>query len=195
VAEAVFLRAEVARVARVRRRGERLGRDDVDAGIAQPPHLARVVGDETDRPHAERPEHGRGVVVASPVDREAEAHVRLDRVGASVLLDVGPQLVDEPDGATLLAGRVHEHPTLFRGDRAEREAQLNPTVASKRPENVAGEAFGVQSGQHVVAAGEVAENEREVDVAGAGLERSGVERAERRREGHADGLCQRPARR
>ena len=67
--------------------------------------------------------------------------------------------------------------------------QLDATVAAQRSEGVAGEAFGVEPHEHVVAVADVAQDHRHVDVAGGSLEGVDLEHAVRRRQWNADRLA------
>ena len=84
----------------------------------------------------------RGVVAG--VDGQAERGLRVDRVGAGVLLGVGAQLVDEPDAATLVAAEVDDDPALA-ADAGQRSPAAGPAVAPERAEGVAGQALAVQA--------------------------------------------------
>ena len=80
------------------------------------------------------------------VDGQPEGGLRVDGVGAAVLLGVGAQLVDEPDAAALVTAEVDDDAALAADPRQGR-LQLRAAVAAQGAEGVAGEALGVQAGQ------------------------------------------------
>ena len=122
--------------------------DDVDAEVAQGRDLGRVVRQQDDLLGAEVVEdRGAGGVLAG-VDGQAQRGLRVDGVGAAVLLGVGPQLVDEPDAAALVAAEVDHDPALA-ADAGQRRLQLGSAVAAQRPEGVAGEALASAAGPAV----------------------------------------------
>ena len=111
---------------------------------------------------------------------QAQPQVRVDGVGAGVLLDVGPQLVDQADPPALVAAQVQHDPSALGGDHPQRRPELHPAVAAQRADGVAGEALGVQPGQHRAPVAEVTRRPGEVHVPGRGLEGPGPELAVRR---------------
>ena len=103
----------------------------------------------------------RADAVVAQVDRQPELEVRVDRVVALVLEVVGAQLVQQPDPAALL-GEVEEHAAALLLDHRQRRLELLAAVAAERVEHVAGEALGVHADEHVLGAGHLALDERDV---------------------------------
>src|SRR5688500_14051499 len=111
--------------------------------------------------------------------------VRVDRVGALVLLDVGLELVDDPDPATLVSRRVHDDAIALRCDPFHRRAKLDAAIASQGAESVPGQAFGVDAGKDAIAPRHAPGHQRYVDVPAGGFERTGIELTERCRQYNA----------
>jgi hypothetical protein len=187
VAQAPFLGAQVADVAHVGGGPQRLHPLDGDPGLLEAVDLVRVVGQQPHRHHTQLAQDIRGLGVAAVVDREPEAQVGVDRVRALVLLDVGPQLVDQPDPAALVPGGVEHHAAALGRDPAQRHPELDPAVAAQRGERVSGQALRVHPGQHGRAVGQVAPGQRQVHEPWSDLDGGDVELAELRRQHHADG--------
>ncbi len=185
VAHPLTLGLQVSVVVQVGGGGEVLEPFHLDALGANRLGLARVVGEQTHRTDAERGEHRRGLRVVAAVNGQAEPEVGVQRVGASVLLPVGAQLVDQPDTAPLVPSGVHEHAAALRGQGTKGELKLRPAVAAQRPEGLAGQALGVHAGQQRASVADVAAHQREVDAPAASLERADVELAGRRGQAHA----------
>ena len=190
VAQPPLLGAQVPEVAAVGRGGQRFDARDVHARRPEALDLAGVVGEQARRAHAQRPEDRGAVGVVAGIDGPAEGQVGVDRVGAPVLLDVGPQFVDQPDAAALVAGGVHEHAPPGGRDGTERKLELDTAVAAQRAQRIAREALGVHPGEDVVAPVDLAAGERQVDEPRPALEGPGVEDAERRGQGHPGQLVQ-----
>ena len=171
------------------RRG-RQPHDRIDHGAGSPEaaHLEWVVRQQPNRADPELGEHGGRLGVVARVDRQAEGDVGVDRVGAAVLRHIGAQLVDEPDAAAFVPGRVDEDAAPFSGDGAQRELQLDAAIAAQRSECVAREALRVEPHEHVLAVADVAMDHRDVHVAGGLFERPDLEHAVRGGQGYADGL-------
>src|SRR5690606_23430817 len=146
--------------------------------------LGGVVGQQPGGAHAGGGEHGGAVAVVAGVDRPTDGQVGVDGVGAPVLLDVGPELVDEPDPPPLVPGGVDEDATPGGVDGPQGEPELDAAVAAEGPEDVAGQALGVHPGDDVLATVDLAPGEGEEDPAVRALEGMGVEHAHRRRQGH-----------
>src|SRR5207249_2560341 len=97
---------------------------------------------------------------------------------------VCPELVQQADAAPLLR-HVQEDAASFGGYRGKRRLELLAAVAAQRMKDVAGEAFGVDAHEHVLA--DLAHDEREVVATGERLaERDRGERAVLRRQAHGD---------
>jgi hypothetical protein len=73
--------------------------------------------------------------------------------------------VHQADAPALVPADVEHDAAALVGDGLERGVELRPAVAAARPEDVAGEALGVDPDQHVLAVAEVALHQR--DVVGA----------------------------
>ncbi len=117
--------------------------DDVDAEVAQGRDLVRVVRQQDELGRTEVVQDRGAGGVLPRVDGQAQGGLRVDGVGARVLLGVGAQLVDEADAAALVAAEVDDDPALA-ADPGQRRLQLGSAVAPQRPEGVAGQALGVQ---------------------------------------------------
>ena len=85
---------------------------------SQAPHLVRVVGQQPHRRDAQLRAAPPRPRCSCGRRRAARAEVGVDRVGARVLLDVGAQLVDQPDPAALVPGGVEHHAAALGGDPA-----------------------------------------------------------------------------
>ena len=111
--------------------------------------------------------------------------IRIDGVGAAVLLYVSLQLVDDADPTALMTGRIDEHSTAFGRDPSQRRPQLDSAVASQGAEGIAGKAFGVHAREHALPICDPPRHQREVNMAAGCLEGVGLELTERRRQGDA----------
>ena len=94
--------------------------------------------------------------------------VRLDGVEPLLLQLVGLQLAEEADPAALLR-EVEDHALALRLDPAQRELELLAAVTAERVEDVAGQALGMDADEHVLLAGDLALDERDVVLAGERL--------------------------
>ncbi len=111
--------------------------------------------------------------------RKAQHDVRVDGVGAGILRDIGPQLVDETDAAALMAGCVQEHAALLGGQHSQCQTQLYAAVAAERAQGVTGQTLGVKADENVVAVADVADDHGHVHVTGGSFERADVRRGRR----------------
>ena len=161
VAHAVALGPQVLLVVRVGRVHDRHLLGDRQAVALQPADLLRVVREDADAGEPEVDEDLRADAVVAQVDGQPELEVRVDRVVALVLQVVGAQLVQQPDPAPLL-GEVEQHAAAGLLDHRQRRLELLAAVAAQRVEDVAGEALGVHAHEHVVRAGDLALDERDV---------------------------------
>ena len=132
VSEPRLLGLQVAAVVPVRRGAQRLQRLDRDPVPPEAGRLARVVRQQPHRPDAEGFQHRGRVAVVAQVGMQTEAQVGVDGVGSRVLLDVGPQLVDQPDPAALVAVDDRGRPP---GPRRPRSA--GRTAAGRRSRTAA----------------------------------------------------------
>ena len=105
--------------------------------------------------------------------------VRIDGVGATILLEVRAHLLDKADAATLLAGCIEKDAAALGGDRPQRGAELYSTIAPKRSEHVAREALGMDPGQDPRSVRDVTCNQRQMDVPGRCLESRAGRRSRR----------------
>ena len=99
--------------------------------------------------------------VVAQVGREAEALVRLDRVQALVLEVVGAELVHEADAPPLLA-HVDDDAAPLLVDPLQGRLELVAAVAAQRPEDVAGQALGVDADEDVLLPGDVPSDQGDV---------------------------------
>ena len=97
--------------------------------------LGRVVGHQPHRADADRARARRGVGVVAEVGLQAEPQVRVDGVGAGVLLDVCAQLVDQADPPALVAVEVQHDAAALGGDAPQRG-----TAAARRSRSAASRA-------------------------------------------------------
>ena len=163
-------------------RGVRGGREShhaeyVDPGTRKGTRLLRVVGQQARRPDAKCAQASGRIGERASIGGEPEVLIRLQRVETAILQHVRSQLVGETDPSTLVAGRIHEHPATFGGDRPLCLAELDATIAPERPERVAGQAFRMQTHQDVLAITDGSPAQTEVDGA-VPIERPGLPLAE-----------------
>ena len=135
---------------------------DVEAEALEPAVLHGIVRHETHGGHAEVDQHLGADAVLAAVDRQALLQVGVDGVVALLLQLVGADLVAEADAAALVAAQVDEDAPALLLDEVERGLQLGAAVAAQGAEDVAGQALGVDPDEHVVGAGHVAHDERQV---------------------------------
>ena len=162
VAELVALGPQVAEVVLLRRHLDRHRRGDRQAVALEPDDLARVVGQQADGREAEVGEDLRADAVVAQVGREAELEVGLDRVEALLLQLVGAELVEQADAAALLGEVEQDAATLRPSICSQRLLELRAAVAAQRAEHVAGHALRVHADEHVLAAVDVALDQREM---------------------------------
>ena len=142
VAHALHFGAQVLGVDRI---GCRLEGDTFNHGDPVGPKLrdlGGVVGDETDRRHLFQMQNRRRVVGAR-VARQAQRGVRLAGVQPPVLEAIGPDLVHEPDAATLLS-KVEQRPSPLRRDQLQHAVELLVAGTAERAERLARRTFRVQ---------------------------------------------------
>ncbi len=156
-----------------------------------PTTLLRVVGQQANRANSDLGEHRRRLGVVARIHREAECDVGVDGVGATVLSDVGAKFVDQTDPAPFVVGGIHQHAASLGGDHAESGSKLHSAVAPQRPERVAGEAFGVEAHQYVLAVDDVAHDHRHVHMAGRSFECVDVEQPVRGLQRYSNGSLRR----
>ena len=152
---------EVGLVVRVGDRADRHLLGDREPVALEPEDLLRVVGEDADAGQAEVAEDLGADAVVAQVGRQPELDVGVDRVEALLLELVGAQLVQQADAAALL-GEVEQHAPALLLDRRQRRLELLAAVAAQRVEDVAGEALGVDADQHVLGAGDLALDHRDV---------------------------------
>ncbi len=134
---------------------ERDAFDDVEPEALEAAVLHGVVGHEAHRGDPEVDQDLGADAVLAVVDRQAELEVGVDGVVALFLEVVGPQLVGQPDAATLVTAQVDDDAGPLLGDEAHGLGQLRAAVAAQGPEDVAGQAFGVDPHEHVALAPDV----------------------------------------
>src|SRR5699024_4964176 len=123
VVHALALRGQVVRVLGPSRDLERHDRFDRDAQLLQGRGLDRVVRQQPDAVESECAEDRRRGAVVAGVIGESELPIRIHGVPPLILERIGPQLVAQPDTASLVTGQVDHRPTLL-GDEIERLVQL-----------------------------------------------------------------------
>src|SRR5262249_51282031 len=161
VSELRLLGPEVVDVARVGLDLERGARHDGDAVGLEPGDLLRVVGQQAHALDAEVAQDLGADAVVAQIFLEAELEVRLYRVAPAILQGVRADLVRQADAPALLVQVDQDAGTRLR-DQLERPGELLAAVAALRPEDVAGEALGVQADEDVVPAPQIAQHERHV---------------------------------
>ena len=117
--------------------------DHGDAGPGQRLDLVRVVGDETDLPDPEQPEHGGREIEPPLVRPEAQHLVGVVGVMSLGLQPVGANLVGNAVPAALLV-EVEEDAAFVLGHEAHRAAQLVAAIAFQAAEQVARQAGRVE---------------------------------------------------
>src|SRR3954471_7174636 len=161
VAEALALGPQILLVVRV---GHRLDRDlvrDREPVALEAVDLLGVVGEDPDAGEAEIHQDLGADPVVAKVGRQAELEVRVHRVEALLLETVGAQLVEQSDSAALLR-QIKQDPGSLPLDHRERGLELLAAVASKRVEDVAGEALGVDAYEHVLHPADIALDHRQM---------------------------------
>jgi hypothetical protein len=113
-------------------------------------------------------EHRRGRVVAARVVGQPEEAIGVDGVGSVRLEGIRTHLVGEADPATLLA-EVKDGAEPVTRDLGLGGFELVLAVAFQRPEDLAGDAFGVNANGHVCLAGQCAHAKGHVLVGQAGI--------------------------
>src|SRR6185437_14644491 len=78
---------------------------------------------------------------------ESELLIGVDRVEPFILELIGAQLVDEADAAALLR-EIEQHAAARARDLGDRAAQLVAAIAAQAAEQIAGEAFGMETHEH-----------------------------------------------
>jgi hypothetical protein len=96
-----------------------------DAHVGQGFDLARVVGHQAQRLHAQVLEHRQAHGVVTLVGGETQALVGFDGVGAAILQLVGADLVQQADATAFLA-QVQQHATAFTGDGLQAASSCEP---------------------------------------------------------------------
>src|SRR5262249_44635073 len=127
VSRALALGAQVVHVMRIVRSGGGDSTPDRNSLLDQTGDLQRIVGDQVDAPHPEKPEHVGGDVVRPEVVGEAQLPIGLIGVQTACLERVRLDLVSEPDAASLLT-EVEDHAAATRHDEVERPVQLLTAV-------------------------------------------------------------------
>src|SRR5208283_6103070 len=154
MAEFFFLRFQVSDISRVRRDLDRHARN-VYSITAQTFYLVRIVGQQLHFADAEVAQYLRADPVVAQVLVEAEMQVGFDGVHPVVLQRVRANLVAEPDSATLLV-EINHDAAIRHHDSLERLLQLLTAVASRRREDVAGQALRMEPYQGGAAAADLA---------------------------------------
>src|SRR5687767_6294929 len=117
MAELVPFGLEVAGVLAVRLRHDRDALVDAEPVALETDQLLWVVGDRTDRLHAEVEQDLRADAVVPQIGLKAELLIRLDRVGAAILQLVRPELVEQTNAPSFLV-EVDDDAAAFGGDHA-----------------------------------------------------------------------------
>jgi hypothetical protein len=120
-----------------------------------------VIGQHAHRQDAQILEDEGGRRILTLVGFVPYHQIGIDGVIAHILEVIGPQLVEDTDPASLLA-QVDQNPSTFFGDHMHGLMQLRPTVATQRAQDIAGETFGVHTHQHILASGDIADEQDEM---------------------------------
>ena len=144
VAELVALGLQVAPRRALGLERQRHALDDLEARLRERLELLRVARDRADAVHAEVAQDLRALPVGARVGLQAQPLVGLDGVRAAVLQRVGADLVEDPDPAPLLE-LVDDDAAPLGLHELQRRFELARAVAAQRPEDLAGEALGVDS--------------------------------------------------
>ena len=127
--------------------------------------LGRVVRHETDAGQAEVGEDLGADAVFAAVDGQAQFQVGVDGVESGVLEFVGAQFVGDADASAFVSAEVDDDAVAVVVDAAHCFVELGAAVAFDAGEHVTGDAFAVDSDEHVGPSGDVAFDERQVGVA------------------------------
>src|SRR5271167_2405197 len=145
MAEFFFLGFQVSDISRVRRDFDRHARN-VYSITAQTFYLVWIVGQQLHLADAEVAKYLRANPVVAQILVEAEMQVGFDGVHPVVLQRVGANLVAEADAAALLV-EINHDAAIRHHDSLERLLQLLTAVASRRREDVAGQALRMEPHQ------------------------------------------------
>ena len=107
--------------------------------------------------------------VVAGIGGEPELEVGLHRVGAGVLQLVGAQLVQQADPPALVAAEVEHDAASLVSHPLHRGRQLGSAVATRRPEDIAGQALRVHADEHVLTVTELTVDQGHVVGAGDGV--------------------------
>lgn len=146
MAEAAGLGGEIVVIDAIRGDDEGLAASDGDAAGGKRGDLGGVVGKQADPGDAKLVEHGSGDHEVAFVGVPAEGAIGIDGIEAAVLEGVGAKLADQADAAAFL-GEIKEDPGAFLAHAMQGGLQLRPAIAAQAAEEVAGEAFGVETGE------------------------------------------------
>ena len=116
---------------------------DCDALSLQAGYLVRIVRQQPDTVHAQRPEHRRRKPIVALVVGESKALVGVDRVQPAILQRIGAQFIGQPDAAPFLP-KVEKDATAFVTEDSQGFAELGAAVALEAAEHVTGQAFAVK---------------------------------------------------
>src|ERR1043166_2563001 len=161
VTELLFLRLQVASC-RLRRRnldGHALAHDETVARDAI--ELAWIVAEEPERTDAEIAKDLDAGTIVAMIGAEAQTLVGFDRVAAFVLQGIRADLVGESDAAAFLI-QIEQDAAALRGNELHRRLELRTTVASRGAEHIAGQARGMDTREHVLAAADLTADERDM---------------------------------
>src|SRR5258708_18034981 len=136
---------------------------DAKAVPLESDHLARIVGDWTDRLETKVEQNLRADAVLAQIGLEPELLVGLHRVGPAILKLVCLELVEEADAPPFLV-EIDDDPLSVGRDELHRFHELPAAVAAERMEDVAGETLRVHPDERVFTRAKLAEDERDVLV-------------------------------
>ena len=140
VAEFGLLGLEVGEIVLVGRHLERELFHDLNAVYFEAADLLGVVGEDAQPPQAQVAEDVGADAVVAAVDRQSEFFVGFDGIEPFVLQLVRPQLIVQPDTASLLT-KIDQCPLARLLYHLQGRVKLLPAVASEGIEDVAGHAF------------------------------------------------------
>ena len=97
----------------------------------------------------------------------AQRPVRIERIQATILHLIGPQLARQANPPAFLR-QIQHHPRALRGDPGQGSAQLRPAITAQAAQQIAGEALGMQPDQRCLHPVRLADDDGQVLDPGVG---------------------------
>lgn len=136
--------------------GDPLG--DLDAMPRQPLDLTRIVGQQADAFDTQQPQHFNGGKINALVVIKAQLLIGIQSIETGILQFIGPEFVDQPDPPSFL-GKVEKDAAACLGEQGYGPAELITAITPQTAQQIAGEAFRVQTGQNRLVAVGMADND------------------------------------